>query len=381
MLPLLALALALTGGALFLPGVPLWCAGLPLVMAIGAQSFTTRFVLALSFFFWPALAATLGLTALGHPALPVSLGTALAALVLPFLMAWLGIVPVSLALLALPIFPASPLPALADALPGPVSLTGLGLLLVGLLIVERINLPLTRLFLLLLFCGGLGAGHLFAAIYADRIETPQYRLTWIEHPIPPAITERAGWIRLRDSLPGSSEAILGENIFTADDPDARAFWRQAAKDRDLTLWIGVQAQDGRATLLRLVPETTSIDPEPVAAARYGIPGITGTWGQMPPRRSGPTETGRIDAGADWLFCYEALLPQAWAPLLIAHRHPDQVNPRPIVVLASDRWLDPLPFHVTRRKVARAMAHVAGREVYFAETGRTILLRNTGETGG
>ena len=374
MLPLTAIALAVTGGAFFLPAVPLWCAGLPLLAAITAWRFTTRFVLALCFFFWPALVATLGLTALGHPALTVSLATTLAVLILPLLMAWLGIVPVSLALLALPTFPANPVPVLADALPGPISLTGLGLILAGLLVVERITPPLTRIFLTVLFCAGLGLGHLFAAIYADRSATHSSpkgaQATWIEHPVPSSITERAAWIRIRDSLPDGTEAILGENLFAQGDLEALAFWRQAARDRNLTLWVGIQAQNGRGTLLRLSPEMTSINPEPVAAARYGIPGITGTWGQMPPLDGKPGETEDIDTAVDWLFCYEALLPRAWIPLL----NSGQSRNRPVVVLANDRWLGSLPFHVTRRKVARAMAGMAGRPVHFAETGRTILLR-------
>lgn len=374
-LPLMALALVLTGAAFFLLAVPLWCAGLPLMLAMVSPHFTSRFVLALAFFFWPALIATHGLTELGHPALPVSLGTALAVLVLPLLMAWLGVVPVSLALLALPVFPASPLFALIDALPVPVSLTGLGLLLLVLMAVESPAAPLTRVFLALLFCAGLGAGHVFADLSAGRTDTRPAQDAWVAHRVPPAITERAGWIRLRDSLPEGAEAILGENLFDQDDAHALAFWRQAAQDRALTLWTGVRAQDGRGTLLRIGPDTTSPGPEPVAAARYGIPGLTGTWGQMPPLENGPDETERIDAGIDWLFCYEALLPWAWVPLLAAGEHSGPPDARAIVVLASDRWLAPLPFHITRRKAARALARMSGREVYFAETGRTVLLRN------
>ena len=373
-LPLMAFAIGLTGAALFLPAVPLWCAGLPLLMAIMAQSFTNRFVLCFAFFFWPALTATLGLTTLGHPAPLVSAGTALAVLILPLLMAWLGVVPVGIALLALPTFPASPLPVLADALPGPVPVSGLGLLLVMLMIIEHIPLPFTRGFFTLLFCAGLGLSHFFAWIYADRVEADLPQTAWAEHPVPVSITERAGWIRLRDSLPQGSEAILGENLFAEGDIEALDFWRQAARDRTLTLRVGIHANNGRGMLLRLSPETAAIRPAPVAAARYGIPGITGTWGRMPSLEPGPDPDD--DAGVDWLFCYEALLPWAWVPILVSGGHFDKSTARPVVVLANDRLTGPLPFHVTRRKVARAMAGLAGRRVYFAETGRTILLRNT-----
>lgn len=382
---MMALALMLTGAAFFLPSIPLWCAGLPLLLAIMARAFTTRFVLALSFFFWPALTATLGLTALGYPTLPVSFGTALAVLVLPLLMAWLGIVPVSLALLLLPTFPANPLLVLIDALPGSPSLITLILPLLWLLIVEALNPPFLRAFLTLLFCAGLGAGHLGAAFSSDQTETRPAPAIWVEQPVPVAITERGSWVRLRDSLAPGSEAILGENLFTEDDVEALAFWRKAARDRNLTLWIGVKARDGRGMLLHLAPDTVSIDPEPAAAARYGIPGITGTWRQMDPRPTAPgdgadtttaTAAPQKHTNPDWLFCYEALLPHAWMPLRRANQQAAPQTPRPIVVLASDRWLTPLPFHVTRRKVARAMADMAGREVYFAETGRTILLRST-----
>ena len=361
-------AVALTLFGFFHPGLPLWLAGLPLIGAIVMGKPLARAIALTTFLLWPVVASACALVTLGYSALLVWPMAAITLALLAIVAAATGLTPLAVLLSLIAVFPASPVLLIAAALPGTGLIWPL-LLLIGLGFAET-HRPLGQrsAAVLMLVLATLAWGQ-----HYQRPDPPE--VAWQSHPEPRMITERARWIALRDSLPPGSRAIFGENIFAAGNHEAAAFWCEAARTNNLTLWIGVMADDGRGQVWRFDPQGCAHPAGGatiVHAARYGIPGLTGTWRAMDPVGPGsdPSAGSGLNAGPnpDWLICYEAFLPWAWIPVLTAG------NPeRPIVILSNDRAFGPLPLARLRHKVSRAMAALTGRAAFHAETGKTFLL--------
>ena len=373
---LVVAALALTFIGFFHPTLPLWLAGLPLIGAIVIGKPLARAIAMTAFLLWPIAASAYALVTLDYSALLVWPLAVLSLGVLATAAAGIGIFFLTLLLTLLVVFPASPVLLIADALPG-TGLIGPLLLLIGLGFAEtRRHLWQRSAAVFMLSAATLAWGQ-----YYQRPEPPE--VAWRVVSEPRMITERARWIALRDSLPPGSQAIFGENVFKTGNHAAVAFWCEAVRSRALTLWIGVMAENRRGQVWRFDPQTC---PRPaggaviVHAARYGIPGLTGTWRAMDPvgpngdsedtNPNGPSRGSEdTDNTPAWLICYEAFLPWAWIPVLTAQ------NPaRPIVILSNDRAFGTLPLPTLRHKVSRAMAALTGRTVLHAETGRHFLLK-------
>ena len=423
------LASAVTATGFFVAAVPLWVAGLPLIAAIlaGHKRRELACVTFAAFMLWPAILCAAGLTGIGfHPLLvwPLAL---IAVIALAWLASLTGVVLLALILTAIPVFPASPLLVLADVVPG-TGIIGPVVLLLCLAIVnfrqakrrrtkkggKAARMPghgwaglRDRAGAAVMIVAGIVVWNLALAAYPAQTaghpqvspakagtQTPEAPV-WRQMDEPRALTERGRWIALRDMLPPGSQAIFGENVFAADNQAAIAFWCDAARQRDLTLWIGVRVdQDGirRGAVMRFDPQScawTKPRPEIVHAAQRGIPGITGTWGHMKPLQAmtqGPDTpagdapenldgdaSGRPDRNgpaAAWLICYEAFLVPSWLDVLAIVRQ--ATDKRPVVVLSNDGAFGSLPVARLRRKVADAMAGLTGATVLHAETGRTIL---------
>ena len=381
--------------AFFLPEVPFALALLPLAVGLWSGAGSVRFTAMTSFMIWPVFLAAWGLHGLdiGPPELVWSLATALI-VGLGLLAAQAGIVATTLLLTLIPVFPAAPLLPLAALLPG-LGMFGLLSAMTGLALIEATRRPRRRQTLLLLLSACLGIWTMGHALIRDHLAGKKYN-NWREQAEPRALSDRARWIALRDSLPEGGTVILGENIFAAEDDEARAFWCHAVTSRNLTLYPGVAEPYGHATrgaVWRLDAETCkdAIPPASPAIHRatFGIPRLTGTWGPMggPMPDRAPAYSPASGPETDWLICLEAFLPQAWAGLLLDTAPDGGAAPRPVVVLSNDTAFRPLPallpmpalghppVHVLRRKAAAAMAGLSGRAVHHAETGRTFLIRD------
>ena len=417
-LPLAAfiIASAVTATGFFVPGIPLWLAAVPLIaplVAGRAMPWLAAIAFA-AFMLWPAALCAAGLVGIGfHPLLvwPAALMTVIA---LAGLAGLTGVAILTVTVTLVPVFAASPMLALADAVPG-TGLAGPAALMTCLAIVEwipgrRTEDLLHRAGIALMIIVGAIAWNLAIAAHpykpgdmapgktapmrgthdidAGSQTDPQSR-AWREIAEPPAITEHGRWIALRDRLPQGSNVIMGENFFAATDDAAIAFWCDAARTRDLGLWIGVrvdQDQIRRGAVMRFDPQTCALpDPMPqiVHAAQRGIPAITGTWGNMAPLQAmaegSYTPTGDASGGPDgdapapaWLICYEAFL--AWSFVPVLAQVPQAPASAPIIVLSNDGAFGSLPVSRLRRKVTRAMAGLGGRTVLHADTGRTILVK-------
>ncbi|MXX91183.1 MAG: hypothetical protein F4213_09270 [Boseongicola sp. SB0677_bin_26] len=361
-----ATLLALAGPALAIPAffqaeVPLWLAGLPLLGGIWAG---TRLARAAAMFGWlavPAAVSAIGLTGIGHAPELVWPGAAAVVVSIACVAACTGLLPATFLLALVPFFPASPLAALADVVPG----TGIG----GLCLVAA---ALAWVELLPSFRGRCLLAVLVALAAVNWTEFEGFRSPpspWAELPEPPGLTERGRWIAIRDSLPEGSAAVLGEAVFHAGDASALDFWCRAAAAKDLTLFVGVtETSDGadRGAVWRLDRETCRVGSTPgvAARARLGIPGITGDWRPMPFVEPGA-------AGPHFLICLEGFLPWSWARLLASGAERD------VVVLSNDGAFGALPVAVLRRKAAGALAALLKRGIAHAETGRTLLVRAEG----
>ena len=370
-----AAVIALAGPALAVPAffhgaVPFWIAGLPIVVGILAGTRLARAAAMAGWLAVPAAVSAIGLTGIGHAQWLVWPGAVLAVLALAVLAALTGLAIATAVVTLVPVFPASPLIVLADALPG-AGILGLGLVALVVAVIEALG---RRRGLLLV-----GLVVLLGAWKANAPPPPAS--AWAGFPVPPGVTQRGRWIAIRDFLPVGAAAVLGEAVFRAEDLSARDFWCRAAEARDLTLFIGVtETWNGtdRGAVWRLDGESCAPGAAPAVAAPavagpgvaapviaarawLGIPGVTGGWLPMPGDGTVP----------GFLVCLEAFLPWSWARLETAGSSSD------VVVVSNDGAFGSVPVPVLRRKAAGAMAALLGVGIAHAETGRTLLLRAHG----
>ena len=362
---LLTAGLPLVTAAFLLPAMPFWAAILPLAAGIALATPLARAAAMAAFLLPAALICAWGFIGIGIAPALVWPAALLVVAALAGMTALIGITAATALMTAVPVFPASPLLPFADALP-PLGLYGL-IAALGL----AAALEYGRNLISAGGVAGLALLGMFSSLGAGTFNhwTTHGVPVWIEAPAPRTVTERTGWIAIRDNLNPGTTAVLGENVFAAGDTEALRFWCRAVKARELTLYIGVAEPMGaasRGAVWRLDAHSCErpVRPEVVYRARLGIPGVTGTWGPMPPiERTDPLM-------ADVLICLEAFLPRAWVPLLQGSAATGQ----PVVILSNDTAFAPIPVHVLRRKAAGAMAGLAGRPVVHAETTRTVLLR-------
>lgn len=357
--------LPLVTAAFLVPAIPFWSAILPMAAGIALATPLARFAGVAAYLLPAALICAWGFIGIGTSSVLAWSAAILIVAVLAGTASLIGITAATVLMTAIPVFPASPILPFSDALPA-FGLPGLAVAL-GCAAAAEYRRDWAR-------AGGvIGLGIMGSLSLLGSQSSNGYFLqdapVWVEEPALIALTERTRWIALRDSLDPGEVAILGENVFEAADAEALGFWCRAVETRDLTLYIGVAEPFGsasRSAVWRLDPDTCRDRTRSPAVyrAQFGIPGVTGTWGAMPPFEGTDALMG------DVLICLEAFLPWAWAPLLWSEDRPF----RPVVILSNDTAFGPIPVHGLRRKSAQAMANLVGRPVYHAETSRTHLVK-------
>lgn len=356
-LMLFATSATLTGAGFLVEPVPFALAWLPLagVLLLGTERRRAGSALIAGHFLWPALISGWGLVQLGYDPLAVTAAAACLVALFTALLLWLGLSAGSLLLAALPVFPANPLLVTGALLPG-AGLWGLPALLLWVQLIASVPRLWLRASLLAALC-------LAPVLLQDRAgPLPETALREIDLSGIRALTERGHWAEALSRIEEGGTLILGENIIAQDDTAAVAWWCRAAKTRTITALIGVMGADGLGEVWGF--ENTESCPARLYRASVGIPFINddiGT-GYRPPRRA--VASGGIRPDIDWLICFEAFSLWRWISLGVQNKN------RPAVILANDRWTDPVPTARLRRKVARAFSALYGRTVLHADTGQT-----------
>ena len=291
-------ACIVTAVGFFWPGVPLWAAGLAMLIAIVTGLRSYRAIAMASFLLWPAVLCAVGLVAIGFHPVPVWVVAAIVVIALTALSALTGVAILAAIVTLITVFPASPLLVIADAMPdtgllgggvhtgasdlvgasalvgasglvGASALVGPIVVLVCLAIVEfrqakrrrtkkggkAARMPGKRTADVLHRAGAVAMIAVGIVVWNLALSAPNASISgsgpaaaantiWQEMDEPRAVTERGRWIALRHMLPEGGEAIFGENFFRADDHDAIAFWCDAARQQNLKLWIGVRVDQG-----------------------------------------------------------------------------------------------------------------------------------------
>ena len=397
--------------ALFAPNVTLAWLIIPLVIGITVADPRTKAVMMGVTLVWPIGVCSLGLINLGESAVVITVGAALLLGAIAALASVVGITMTTIGLLAIPIFPASPLlvlVALVQTLPYP--LIGFGVVLLFALGIElrwlyrrsyppapsssghdRTMRPIYRVIMT-----AVGAFILLLSILKAQIaELQPLRVQpagWFTVEQPLAITDYGSRLKLRDAIRErtypNSLVILGETMMAAADTEAVAFWCEIVAANDITLLIGVSAGD-RSTLWRLTAETCAqrrTTPMVFLQARLGVPSHTGPFWPAALYPDAPLTAhfgpGDPVTGRDVLLCIEAFLPWAW--IKGPWRHALTSQRAPVVIVSNDRafgrWAPAV--RELRRKVARAMAslvlsHRRPPLVLHAETDHSFLIFDPG----
>ncbi len=178
---------------------------------------------------------------------------------------------------------------------------------------------------------------------------------------PPAMTTISRERTLVAQLPRNSAVWLGENTLSLDDRAALTRWCRYAAELQSELFVGALERNDRATIRRFAPDECRANV--VYERRFGLPGIPGGNGIG----AGQLEDVMVgNHSIHWLICFEAFLPAAW----IGIRPPEGSV---VVIASNDRWTQPVPVNVARRKVARSMARLWKMVPVLAETSQSAVI--------
>lgn len=346
--------------AFYLPNVPLTIALVGLIAASLAQT-RRRFAIVLGWHIAAAWPAMLGLWNLGGgttPLILLALWLCITTLIFTVLGPGIG----TLLSLAVPWHIGSATLAAGELWPGTQEL---GLLLIPVMLCGLSAQKRTWQISTLIGAIAVSAGAWWACKPITANDFLEVNLD-----IPPAITTISREKALIAQLPEHSSVWLGENILSLNDKTALSRWCRYAAELQSEWFVGALELNDRATIRRFAPEECRASV--VYERRFGLPGFPGGKGIG----AGQLEDVMIgNLSIHWLICFEAFLPAAWIRM--------QPPVGSFVVIASnDRWTQPAPVYIARRKVAQAMARLWNVEAALAETGRTAVIGGPlGTTGG
>lgn len=375
---LFCIASLLTYLGFFAEAIPFAIAYIPILLAVMFISPRNKFLCLTAHFMWPAIISGWGLIQLGHT-------TALVVPVficLTILISW-SLVKITigvgtLALGLIPFFPASPLLITGDIFSN-TGIVGLMLFPVVLLLVEtirsnrkKIAIVSTVLFVAcLLRVEGIGTqvGSILIANSTDSL--PQY--TQVSTSEIKAITKTGHWRGLEKRIPKNATVILGENIISHDDPAARSFWCRVARNKNTQIYVGVRGAHDIGEVW-LFGSTHCLNPKRIYAAQVGIPTVSGFWTPNISHWSAWLSPGQTSlpfakqSPPEWIACFEGFSIFRWVGMA-------RTNANHVVVIANDKWTDPLNVSLLRRKASQAFGNLFNLDVVYAETGENLLVKS------
>ena len=155
--------------------------------------------------------------------------------------------------------------------------------------------------------------------------------------------------------------MLGENILDLADQTALSRWCRYAAELQSDLFVGTLERSNRATIRHFAPENCRANV--VYERMFGLPGIPGGDGIG----TGQLEDVTVsELSIHWLICFETFLPLAWTAMAAPAGSV-------AVIAANDRWTQPAPVDVARRKVVRSMVRLWNIVPEVAETDRSAAI--------
>ena len=172
----------------------------------------------------------------------------------------------------------------------------------------------------------------------------------------PLVGHRAEERAILAHVENGDTIITGENLSRHQTLRSDlAFWCPEVERKSLTLFLGVENEDGAGQMMRLSPQRC-LTPELVYDPEVGIPSISGGLGD-----GTQVKTRISDYKVGWLACYEALSIFRWFSRDL--RQSDL-----IIAYANDQWITSFPATQYRRHIAEKMARIFGKEIVFADRG-------------
>ncbi len=365
---LFCLCTSLTAAGFFLEMVPFFVAYIPFLFAIISDSLRTKFWSVAGYFTWPVVISVWGLIQLDHDPLYAIPLAAFIVVALSAVTAWGTVGLVGLFLGLVPFFPGSPLLITGSILPG-WDIWAYFFIVPFLIFVELHRIPAAKtvyLGLLTIFTATLHLSDFRVGVLSNNAlsggkviyPTPQsVTISDIQ-----AITRTGYWDAIASRVPERATVILGENIFKQEERSGWSYWCRVAKDKNATLFIGVQGEGAVGEVWKFT-NTTCPTPERIYQAQIGVPGVTGDWvPNIPDWRT----WAQPSPDPQWLICFEAFSMFRWAGIGFS-------GASHTVVISNDRWTEPLPVGVLRRKVGRQFEKLFGIKTVYAETGRNLII--------
>lgn len=379
---ILSSSAALTSFGFFILYVPIWVAYLPFLAALITHQRSIATTLVIGHFSITISVATLGMISLGYP--PVTIFTLGACLVsvIGFLYAYLGVGLSSLALFILmPYMPGNPL-LMAGALYPNLGLSGIGLVLGAVCIIQFWKKPLTRfgMVLMLIALPSLFVWSMqkevfgrYIGLVPERKENRAldgYEVKPIDTPHVKGSFHRLQ-LDLIDVAP-NSRVITGANVLRAGDESGLRSLCRTAQASSFDLFVGVQVETGQGEVWNLNAETCP-NPMHVYGALLGIPGLSGP--ARPNTYEILTNTGLgvgVPNGMGFLTGIEAFSIHRW----IAMGSADFDS---VVVVSDDHWAGPLPVAHMRKKISTVLGRLFNIRIAHTNTKASeVILMQAGE---
>ena len=189
-------------------------------------------------------------------------------------------------------------------------------------------------------------------------ESTEFRAEYIDIA---GLPKRLADTKIAASADEHSLIFLGENVLRTDDPIARGRLCRLARLSGATVYASLIAKKEFGEVLEVSRHNCS-EGRIVARAGLGVPGRTAPF--WPLRQAGFVAT---DLPIEPMICLEGFSPWRWRHYLSRKAH------NPVVILANDSSLDPLPVWELRAGLVWATSKMFSIPVYHSSTDRVVLV--------
>jgi hypothetical protein len=191
-----------------------------------------------------------------------------------------------------------------------------------------------------------------------REESIEFRAEYIDVA---GLPKRLADTKIAAAADKGSLIFLGENVLRADDPIARGRLCRLARLTGATVYASLIAKKEFGEVLEVTRDNCA-DGRIVARAGLGVPGRTAPFWPL-----WQEAFVAQDLSVELMICLEGFSPWRWRNYL------SRVTHNPVVILANDSSLDPLPFWNIRAGLVWTTSNMFSIPVYHSSTDRRILV--------